>query len=144
MRRILVADDEPAIRQLYSIWLAGHGDDVRTAADGREAIALVGRGWIPDAAALDLDMPFVDGLSVCRYLHALDPSIRIVVVTGVEDARPKALDAGAIDVLHKPCSREALLGALHVHHAGDERPAQVAGVRLRVDPDAIGAGLRLE
>ncbi|MGH2971298.1 MAG: response regulator [Gaiellaceae bacterium] len=112
MRRILVADDELALRLMYLLWLEGGGDDVRAVGDGREAIGLAGRGWVPDAAVLDLDMPFVDGLSVCRYLHALDPAIRIVIVTGVEDARPAALAAGAHAVLAKPCDREELLAAL--------------------------------
>ncbi|HEY2074333.1 MAG TPA: response regulator, partial [Gaiellaceae bacterium] len=110
--RILVADDEPAIRLLYQLWLERGGNDVRVAGDGRDAIALVDRRWIPDVAVLDLDMPLVDGLSVCRYLHSLDEDIRIVVVTGVEDRRSDALAAGASEVLAKPVGREELVEAL--------------------------------
>jgi two-component system, OmpR family, response regulator len=87
MDRILVAEDDAALRLLYTIWLESAGFDVTQVADGRAAIEALERRPLPDAALLDVEMPFVDGLSVCRYLHALDPSIRVVVATGVEDAR---------------------------------------------------------
>jgi len=112
MRRILVAEDDPALRFLYGIWIDAGGGEAVVAADGREAIGRLERGPLPDAAVLDVDMPFVDGLSVCRYLHARAPTIPIVVVSGIEDVRPAALAAGANAVLAKPCGRDDLLGAL--------------------------------
>jgi CheY-like chemotaxis protein len=119
MSRILVAEDDFALRQLYRVWLEHAGYDVTEAADGREALAELQRGLAPDGAVLDVDMPFVDGLSVCRYLHARDASIPIVVVSGIEDLRPAALAAGAAVTLVKPCTHVGLLGAL----AGAMRPA---------------------
>jgi CheY-like chemotaxis protein len=86
-------------------------------ADGREAISLVERGWIPESAVLDVEMPFVDGLAVCRYLHARDERIHIVVVSALDDVREPALHAGALDVLAKPVSREDLLAAVMPHAA---------------------------
>lgn len=110
MARILVAEDDSALRLLYAIWLESAGHDVTAVSDGREALAVLQRGRLPDAAVLDVEMPFVDGLAVCRYLHAVDPRVAIVVVSGVEDARGAALAAGATDVLLKPCDRDDLLG----------------------------------
>lgn len=117
MDRILVAEDNAALRLLYAIWLESAGFDVTAVADGRAALEALERRPLPDAALLDIEMPFVDGLSVCRYLHALDPSIRIVVVTGVDDARADALAAGAADVLRKPCNPGQIVGALRPRHA---------------------------
>jgi len=111
MARILVAEDDAALRRLYTIWLESAGHHVTEAADGREAIAHV-QQRAPEAAVLDVEMPFVDGLAVCRYLHALDASIPIVVVTGVEDAHRDAIAAGAGDVLSKPCERAELVAVL--------------------------------
>jgi len=112
MRRILVAEDDSALRLLYGIWLGSHGYDVTAVADGRAAIAMLERGPLPDAAVLDVDMPFVDGLSVCRYLHARDAAVPIVLVTGIEEVRAEALAAGAVQVLAKPCDHHVLAGAL--------------------------------
>jgi DNA-binding response OmpR family regulator len=112
MSRILVAEDDAALRALYVIWLEHAGFDVVECADGREALAALEGGLAPGAALLDVDMPYVDGLSVCRYLHARDENAPIVVVSGVEDIRSAALAAGAFDVLVKPCGREQLLAAL--------------------------------
>jgi DNA-binding response OmpR family regulator len=122
MDRILVAEDDAALRLLYTIWLEAAGFDVTPVADGRAALAALERRPLPDAALLDVEMPFVDGLSVCRYPHALDPSVRIVVVTGVEDARADALSAGAADVLRKPCDPRRIVAAV--------RPRQAAQLRL--------------
>ena len=113
MARILIAEDNTALRLLYAIWLEGDGNDVRAVGDGREAIALVERGWVPDTAVLDVEMPLVDGLAVCRYLHARDERIHIAVVTGLDDVEKSAFRAGAADVFDKPVTREQLLGAVN-------------------------------
>jgi CheY-like chemotaxis protein len=107
MRSVLVAEDNAGLRGLYRLWLEGEGYDVGEAADGREAIRLLEAGPLPDAAVLDVDMPYVDGLSVCRYLRLRSRTARIVIVSGV---RPVAPEADAI--LAKPCARQELLGAL--------------------------------
>ena len=112
MNRILVAEDDAALRALYVVWLEHAGCDVVACANGREALAALEGGLAPDAAVLDVDMPFVDGLSVCRYLHARDAGVPIVVVSGVDELRRAALAAGASDVLVKPCLREELMAAL--------------------------------
>ncbi len=112
MRRILVAEDDLALRDLYRIWLEHDGCEVVACADGREALDALERGLVLDAAVLDVDMPYVDGLSVCSYLHARDASIPIVIVSGIAELRSAAFAAGATDVLAKACAREELLRVL--------------------------------
>jgi two-component system OmpR family response regulator len=112
MDRILVAEDDAALQLLYAIWLESEGFEVTAVADGRAALEALERRPLPDVALLDIEMPFVDGLSVCRYLHALDPTVRIVIATGVEDARADALAAGASDVVRKPCNPARIVAAL--------------------------------
>jgi two-component system response regulator MprA len=112
MQRVLVAEDDPAIRLLYRLWLESAGYDVRVASDGREAIMLLELERLPDAAVLDVDMPYVDGLSLCRYLRMRGMNLPIVVVSGLEGVADTARLAGATRVLAKPCVREDLLAAL--------------------------------
>jgi len=111
MARILVAEDDAALRRLYTIWLESAGHQVTEAADGREALEQIQRR-APEAAILDVEMPFVDGLSVARYLHARDARTAIVIISGIDDIRADALSAGAAEVLAKPCDRAALRAAL--------------------------------
>jgi two-component system, OmpR family, response regulator MprA len=130
MRSVLVAEDNPALRGLYRLWLEGEGFLVTEAADGREAIRLLEAGPLPDAAVLDVDMPYVDGVSLCRYLRLRSRTMRIVIVSGV---RPVAPEANAI--LAKPCSHEQLLAALvpgwkREGAAGRARARRRAGVPL--------------
>ena len=103
--RVLVADDTESIRTLFSRLLAADGYDVTSAADGAEALHAV-REHRPDVILLDVTMPQVDGLEVCRRLKA-DPATRltpIVLVTGQTalDDRIKGIEAGADDFLSKP------------------------------------------
>jgi two-component system response regulator MprA len=111
--RILVVDDEPAVREAVDRALRLEGYDTELAADGREALdALADRA--PDALVLDLLMPHVDGLEVCRRLRAAGDRTPVLVLTA-RDAVPdrvRGLDAGADDYLVKPFALEELLARL--------------------------------
>jgi putative two-component system response regulator len=103
--RILVADDTESIRSLFQKLLLADGHDVVSAADGAAALDAV-RQHRPDVVLLDVTMPRVDGLEVCRRLKA-DPATRltpIVLVTGQTDLsdRIRGLEAGADEFLSKP------------------------------------------
>jgi putative two-component system response regulator len=102
---VLVADDTESIRALFNRLLAADGYDVISAADGAAALEAV-REHHPDVILLDVTMPHVDGLEVCRRLKA-DPATRltpVVLVTGQTglDDRIKGIEAGADDFLSKP------------------------------------------
>jgi putative two-component system response regulator len=103
--RVLVADDTDSVRALFNRLLAADGHEVISASDGAAALEAVARHH-PDVIILDVTMPHVDGLEVCRRLKA-DPATRltpVVLVTGQTglDDRIKGIEAGADDFLSKP------------------------------------------
>jgi adenylate cyclase len=110
--RILIADDNPTNLDILRTRLLVHGYDIVTAGDGENALAMV-RMKQPDLVLLDVMMPKVDGLQVCRQLKS-DPSlpfIPIVLVTARADPRDivAGLEAGGDEYLTKPVDQAALV-----------------------------------
>jgi two-component system response regulator MprA len=111
--RILVVDDEPHVREAVDRALRLDGYQVQLAVDGREALDALADS-APDAIVLDLLMPRVDGLEVCRRLRAAGDRTPVLVLTArdaVSD-RVKGLDAGADDYLVKPFALEEMRARL--------------------------------
>jgi two-component system response regulator MprA len=141
--RILVVDDEPAVRDAVDRALRVEGYETQLAADGAEALeALAERA--PDALVLDLLMPHVDGLEVCRRLRAAGDRTPVLVLTardGVPD-RVRGLDAGADDYLVKPFALEELLARLRalLRRGGAERSETLR--YADVELDALGHTVR--
>src|SRR3954467_15689218 len=100
--RILIADDDPKHAQLLRLYLEREGHQVLTVGDGRAALEQA-RARRPDLVILDVMMPLVDGLDVCRILRA-ESSIAILLVTArsSENDMLLGLDIGADDYLSKP------------------------------------------
>lgn len=110
---ILVVDDDRAVRESLRRSLAFNGYGVELAEDGQAALDAV-RVRRPDAMVLDVMMPRVDGLEVCRRLRSAGDALPILVLTArdaVSD-RVSGLDAGADDYLPKPFALEELLARL--------------------------------
>jgi two-component system KDP operon response regulator KdpE len=107
--RILVVDDEPAIRRTLRANLVARGYDVTVVETGEEALRLAGL-HMPDLLILDLMLPGISGLEVCRSLRALS-SVPILVLSarGEERTKVQALDLGADDYLTKPFGMDELL-----------------------------------
>jgi adenylate cyclase len=109
--RVLIADDNPTNVRILRARLAGEGYDIVTAADGEEALA-VARETRPDLILLDVMMPKLDGLEVCRRLKAMPdlPFTPIIMVTAMTDAKDvvAGLEAGADEYLGKPVDHAAL------------------------------------
>ncbi len=104
-KRVLVADDNPAGRELVREGLSGHASLVIEAADGREALEKI-RATLPDLVLLDIQMPEMDGYAVLREIRG-DPALsgmRVVALTAfaMEGDRERALQAGFDDYLTKP------------------------------------------
>ncbi len=103
--KILVVDDEEAIRQIEAEVLSALGHEVLQAADGREAL-MRAREHKPDLILLDVMMPGLNGIEVCRQLRAdkATRDMRIIVVSGVDaqQALEESIIAGADDFLEKP------------------------------------------
>ena len=113
MTQILVVDDEPAVRRALERALRLESYDVELAADGREALDVLAERP-PDAIVLDVSMPGIDGLEVCRRLRAAGDRTPILMLTARDaiDDRVKGLDVGADDYLVKPFALRELQARL--------------------------------
>jgi DNA-binding response OmpR family regulator len=110
--RILVVDDEPAVTDLLAYNLRKAQYEVMVAADGRQALQLA-RLHAPDLVLLDLMLPEVDGLDVCRELRkAGDVPIIMITARGEEVDRVVGLELGADDYVTKPFSVRELLARI--------------------------------
>ncbi|HYZ92545.1 MAG TPA: response regulator transcription factor [Actinomycetota bacterium] len=136
--RVLVVEDDRAVRDSIERALMFEGYEVASASDGVEAIAAAGHE-APDAIVLDVTMPRKDGLQVCRELRAQGDRTPVLILTArhrVPD-RVAGLDAGADDYLVKPFALEELLARLRalLRRTNDGETSEVLVVgNLRLDP----------
>jgi len=101
--RILVVDDEEALRTVLSGELASEGYEVQSAGDGDEAIAILGKQMF-DLVLLDIKMPRVTGFDVLRHIKEKHPTTKVVMLTGFADLK-NAIESkklGAEDFVSKP------------------------------------------
>ena len=141
--RILVAEDDRAVRESLVRALQLEGYTVVSARNGGEALEAV-RQSQPDVILLDVSMPMVDGLTVCRVLRAEDNHVRVLMLTARTETsdRVAGLDAGADDYLAKPYDLDELLARLRAllrrsgYSGADSPPADGELVLgdLRLDP----------
>jgi two-component system response regulator MprA len=143
---ILVVDDDRAVREALRRALALAGYEVQLAEDGVQAVELVAQA-LPDAVVLDIGLPGIDGLEVCRRLRRLGNRVPILMLTARDAVadRIDGLDAGADDYLVKPFDvgeLQARLRAL-LRRSGPEgeegEPVALAFAEVRLDPDRHGA-----
>ncbi len=112
--KILIVDDERAVRESLQRALELEGYEIELAADGREALERLGADGHVDAVLLDVLMPGMDGLEVCRTIRRNGNPVPVLMLTArtqVED-RVEGLDAGADDYVTKPFALEELLARL--------------------------------
>ncbi|MEU9717923.1 response regulator transcription factor [Streptomyces sp. NPDC047976] len=143
--RVLVVDDDPTVSEVVAGYLERAGFTVHRAADGPAALEAAAR-YRPDLVVLDLMLPGMDGLEVCRRLRADRSGMRSVAVVmltarGDEDDRILGLEVGADDYVTKPFSpRELVLRVRSVlRRASVAAPAdepRLAAAGLEVDPAA--------
>jgi two-component system response regulator MprA len=137
--RILVVDDEPALRDSLSRALRFEGYTVLAARDGHEALARR-REESPDLVILDVMMPGITGLEVCRRLRAGGDTIPVLMLTARDAVgdRVSGLDAGADDYLAKPFALEELLARVRALHrravVPAEEPRELAFADVTLDP----------
>ena len=112
--KILVVDDERAVRESLRRALELEGYEIELAADGREALERLEAEAQPDAVILDVLMPGVDGLEVCRRLRRSGSRLPVLMLTARDavENRVAGLDAGADDYVTKPFALEELLARI--------------------------------
>ena len=110
---VLIVDDERSIRVSLRTILSGLGFEIVEAARGEEALSLVRTAEL-DAVLLDINMPGMGGIDVCRVIRKHSPRLPIVMLTvqGGEDRKVEALDAGADDYITKPFQLRELIARL--------------------------------
>ena len=113
--RILVAEDDPALRRLVDMLLSSQGYDVLTVNDGADALAAVDN-WPPDALVVDVMMPRISGLTVCRELRADRRfcAVPIILLTArvFDDDIQAVIDLGGIEFMNKPFNPRQLIAVL--------------------------------
>jgi len=142
-RTILIADDDPHIRQLLAFALAKAGLDTIEAEDGEAALAAV-ESHAPDLVVLDINMPRMDGIETCRRLRARS-DLPILFLSSRDDELDRVLgiELGADDYVTKPFSpREVVARVMAILRRTAGRPPAVADAapplrhgRLHLDPD---------
>jgi two-component system, OmpR family, response regulator MprA len=143
--RVLIIDDDRALRDAVRRALALSGYEIDTAVSGEAGLARIAEQR-PDAVLLDVGMPGVDGLETCRRLRAAGDRVPVLMLTArdaVED-RIDGLDAGADDYLVKPFDvgeLKARLRALLRRVNGDEAPGELSFEGLRLDPALHGVAV---
>ena len=143
---ILVVDDERAVRESLRRALALEGYSVELAADGEEALRRLALRPPPDAVVLDILMPGVDGLEVCRRVRGQGIGVPILMLTARAevDSRVAGLDAGADDYLPKPFALAELLARLRalLRRAGNGGIGDDEGAALRFSDLELDPGTR--
>lgn len=117
MKKILLAEDESAIREIIAINLTRAGYEVVQAADGKSALGLFRESPLSfDVALLDIMMPTIDGVTVCKAIREADANIGIILLTAKTQESDKitGLKSGADDYITKPFSVNELLARVEV------------------------------
>ncbi len=141
MAKILVVDDEPNIREVVGLYLRRDGHEVVSASDGEEALREFGESE-PDLVVLDLMLPKVSGLEVCRRMRA-QRRVPLIMLTarGEEEERIGGLSLGADDYVVKPFSPRELTARVAAVLRRVEESLEPAGRKvlsfegLRIDPN---------
>ncbi len=144
MVKILLVDDEPNIREVVGLYLRCEGYTVVEATDGDEALELY-RRHRPDLVILDLILPKLDGLEVCRRIQS-EGRVPLIMLTakGEEEDRVLGLNAGADDYVVKPFRPRELMArvAALLRRADEARTVPVNGRVLAIDGLRIDPGAR--
>ena len=130
--RVLVVDDDPALRRVCARALGHEGWEVVLAEDGRDAIAAMNRNGEPfDCVVSDVNMPELDGFGLVEAIRKHDDDLPVLLMTGDPslDGAVRAIDSGAVSYLSKPFDQETLVAAV----ARAARRHGVARMRRRAD-----------
>lgn len=128
--KVLVVDDEEAIRKLVHRILTETDYEVVTASDGHEALNIVGQGNV-GVVILDIKMPGLSGMEVLQKLAVDCPDIFVIIMTGVADTETvvEAMNLGAYDYITKPLKRDDLVLSV-------QRALEIRNIKLESEQPA--------
>ena len=138
--KVLIADDEPDIREIIEYNLTREGYQVQTAKDGNEALTKA-RSFKPDLIILDIMMPYKNGVEVCEILRSQSDFQQTMIIfltaRSDESSQIKGLETGADDYITKPVSPKILISRVNaifrrVHKEGNEKTIRLEP--LEIDP----------
>ena len=114
---VLVVDDDPESRAAIGDLLAANGYHVEFASNGITAMEQVRAGFLPQLLIVDINMPGMDGVELCRTLHRSDTrgSLPVILISGEQNLEEAARQVGAVDWLRKPFRGDMLLESVHRH-----------------------------
>jgi len=139
---VLVVEDDPTVQEVVVRYLEREGLSVETASDGLAALARADEHW-PDLVILDLMLPELDGIEVCRRLRAQAP-VPVIMLTarGEEDDRVVGLELGADDYVTKPFSPRELTARVKavLRRANGAVTAAASTGRIEIGPLTIDVG----
>ena len=140
-RRILLVEDEPKTREMIALYLQREGYEVAVAEDGVRALE-VAREREPHLVVLDLMLPRLDGLEVCRRLReTAQTAIIMLTARSTEDDKLAGLDLGADDYVTKPFSPRELMARVRavLRRASEDDVIEAAGITI----DRASHGVRI-
>lgn len=134
--KILIIDDEEVVRDSCTQILAGYAYQIETAADGTRGLEL-SESFQPDLVFIDLKMPGLSGMEVLERMHAMDPTVVTVVITGFAtvSSAVEAMKNGAYDFLPKPFTPEEL--RLIAHRSLEKRKLVLETIALRQEKEML-------
>ncbi|MFF8505206.1 response regulator transcription factor [Streptomyces anulatus] len=144
-QRILIVDDEPAVREALRRSLAFEGYGTQVAVDGYDALAMA-EAYAPDLIVLDIQMPRMDGLTAARRIRATGSTTPILMLTARDTVgdRVTGLDAGADDYLVKPFELDELFARIRALLRRSSYAASAAGADAPDDDVLSFADLRMD
>lgn len=144
-QRILIVDDEPAVREALQRSLAFEGYGTQVAVDGYDALAMA-EAYAPDLIVLDIQMPRMDGLTAARRIRATGSTTPILMLTARDTVgdRVTGLDAGADDYLVKPFELDELFARIRALLRRSSYASSAAGADVSDDDVLSFADLRMD
>lgn len=118
-KKVLIVDDEKEIVEFLERFLERLNIAVVTATSGNEALELYSK-HMPECVLLDIQMPDIDGMTILKELRALNPDLKIIMITGKEERefQEKAKKYGAVDYITKPLDLAGLSETIKKHVLG--------------------------
>lgn len=116
-QRLMVIDDDITVLKITERLLTNAGYDVSLASSGKQALATIEEGIIPNLVICDISMPEMDGITVFKELISIRPNIPVIFLTSVDDVKTEltALELGAVDYITKPFIPDIFLARIKNH-----------------------------